>query len=253
MTIRRRPFTNLWYKVYSHIVRQGHYLSGLPFSITNDSCSLSIPPGSDRRFKLYMVWFTFYNLIYVLNYIYILLWGTEVDFKNQTFCMFHTFVNLVVWCMMLTALVKSHQMGLVINNIIDFMGRFNGMSYFIAIHFPFPEEISLMYSQSPFSPMETKILPKHGKTAQVSQQNSSNFRSNKHSHTNNHHDTLHPVPGVKYLCTPQMDASLAQKLPVNHYIVRLSLAVDANGFLDSHYILRGSSLELLHSNISTCL
>jgi hypothetical protein len=137
MTIRRRrPFTNLWYKVYSHIVRQGHYLSGLPFSITNESCSLSIPPGSDTHFKSYMAWFTFYNLIYVLNYIYILLWGTEHDFKNHTFCIVHTFFHLVVWCMMLTALVKSHQMSLVINNIIDFMGRFNGMSYFIAIHFP---------------------------------------------------------------------------------------------------------------------
>jgi hypothetical protein len=128
---RTRPFSNLFYKVYRQIVRQGHYLSGLPFSITKDTCLLSIPPGSDRRFKLYMAWFTFYNLIYVLNYIYVIIWGTEDDFKNQAFCICFTFVVLVVWCLMLMIGVKRHQLGSTINSVIEFAGTFNGMSYFM--------------------------------------------------------------------------------------------------------------------------
>jgi hypothetical protein len=131
---RRRPFSNLWYKVYSQIVRKGHYLSGLPFSIKNDTCLLSIPPGSDRRFKLYMVWFTIYIFIYVLNYIYLLLWGSEDDIKNQALCICYTFVLLSVWCMMLMIGVKSHQMGSMINSIIEFAGVFNGMSYFLLVN-----------------------------------------------------------------------------------------------------------------------
>jgi hypothetical protein len=124
---RRRPFSNLWYKVYGQIVRKGHYLSGLPFSITNDTHLLSIPPGSDRRFKLYMVWFTFYNVTYVLNYINILLWGSQEDFKNQAICVCYTFVALCIWCLMLAICVKSHQMGSMINGIIEFASTFNGM------------------------------------------------------------------------------------------------------------------------------
>jgi hypothetical protein len=125
---RRRPFTNLWYKVYREIVRKGHYLSGLPFSITNDTCLLSIPPGSDRRFKLYMAWFTLYNLINVLNYIYILLWGSEDDFKNQAIHVCYTFVCLCIWGLTLLICVKSHQMSSTINSIIEYVGIFNGMS-----------------------------------------------------------------------------------------------------------------------------
>jgi hypothetical protein len=128
---RRRPFTNLWYKVYRQIVKKGHYLSGLPYSITKDTCLLSIPPGSDRRFKFLMVYFTFYNLIYVLNYIYVIIWGTEDDFKIQAFCICLTFVVLVVLCLMLTIFAKSHQMGLMINSVIEFAGTFNGMIYFL--------------------------------------------------------------------------------------------------------------------------
>jgi hypothetical protein len=128
---RRRPFSNLWCKVYRQIVRKGHYLSGLPFSITNDTCLLSIPPGSDRRFKFFMVYFTFFNLIYVLNYIYVIIWGTEADFKNQAFCICLTFVLLVVWCLMLTICVKSHQRGSMINSVIEFGSEFNGMSCFL--------------------------------------------------------------------------------------------------------------------------
>jgi hypothetical protein len=128
---RRRPFTNLWYKIYRGIVRKGHYLSGLPFSIANDTCLLSIPPGSDRRFKLYMAWFTLFNLINVLNYIYILLWGSEDDFKNQAINVCYTFVFLCIWCLMLTICIKSHQMGSMINSVIEFAGVFNGMSYFL--------------------------------------------------------------------------------------------------------------------------
>jgi hypothetical protein len=128
---RRRPFSNLWYKVYRQIVRKAHYVSGLPFSITNDTHLLSIPPGSDRCFKLFMVYFTFFNLIYVLNYIYVIIWGTEDDFKNQAFCICFTFVLLVVWCLMLTIFLKSHQMGLMINSIIEFPSEFNGMSCFL--------------------------------------------------------------------------------------------------------------------------
>jgi hypothetical protein len=128
---RRRPFTNLWYKVYRQIVRKGHYLSGIPFSITNDTCLLSIPPGSDRRFKFFMVYFTFFNLIYVLNYIYVIIWGTEDDFRNQAFCICFTFVFLVVWCLMLTACGNSNQLGLMINSIIEFASEFNGMRCFL--------------------------------------------------------------------------------------------------------------------------
>jgi hypothetical protein len=128
---RRRPFTNLWYKVYRQIVRQGHYLSGLPFSITNDTCLLSITPGSDRRFKLYMVWFTIYNFIYVLNYIYILLLGSEDDFKNQALCVCYTIVHLAVWCWLSVVCVKSLHMGSIINSILEFAGTFNGKSYLL--------------------------------------------------------------------------------------------------------------------------
>jgi hypothetical protein len=128
---RRRPFSNLWYKVYRQIVRKGHYSSGLPFYVTNDTCLLSIPPGSERRFKLFMVYYTFYNLIYVLNYIYVIIWGTEDNFKNQAFCFGLTFVVLVVWCLMLMIGVKSHQMCSTINSVIEFAGIFNGMSYFL--------------------------------------------------------------------------------------------------------------------------
>jgi hypothetical protein len=128
---RRRPFSNLWYKVYRQIIRKGHCLSGLPFSVTNDTHLLSIPPGSDRRFKFFMVYFTFYNLIYVLNYIYVIIWGTEDDYRNQAFCICLTFVLLVVWCLMLPICVKSHQMGSMINSVIEFAGTFNGMSYFL--------------------------------------------------------------------------------------------------------------------------
>jgi hypothetical protein len=128
---RKRPFSSLWYKVYRQIVRKGQYFSGLPFSITNDTCLLSIPPGSDRRFKFFMVYFTFFNLIYVLNYIYVIIWGTEDDFKTQAFCICLTFVLLVDWCLMLTIFFKSHQMGLLINSVIEFAGTFNGMSYFL--------------------------------------------------------------------------------------------------------------------------
>jgi hypothetical protein len=124
---RRRPYSNLWYKVYRQIVRQGHYLAALPFSITNDTCLLSIPPGSYRRFKLYMGYFTFVILIYVLNYIYVIIWGTEDDFKNQAFCICLTFALLVDWFTKLTICAKSHQMGLMINSIIEFSGTFNGI------------------------------------------------------------------------------------------------------------------------------
>jgi hypothetical protein len=113
------------------IVRKAYYLSALPFSITNDTCLLSIPPGSDRRFKFFMVYYTFFNLIYGLNYIYVIIWGTEDDFRNQAFCLCFTFVFLVVWCLMLTAFVKSHQMGSMINSIIEFASEFNGMSCFL--------------------------------------------------------------------------------------------------------------------------
>jgi hypothetical protein len=153
---RRRPFTNLWYKVYREIVRQGHYLSGLPFSITNDTCLLSIPPGSDRHFKLYMAWFTLYNLINVLNYIYILLWGSEVDFKNQAMSVCYTFVFLCIWCVTLLTCVKSHQMVSLINSVIEFAGTFNGMSYFL-LHIFY--SICLINLISTFSPMETQIQP----------------------------------------------------------------------------------------------
>jgi hypothetical protein len=125
---RRRPFSNLWYKVYWQIVRKGHYLSGLPFSITNDTFSLSIPPGSDRRFKLYMVWFTIYNFIYVLNYIYLLLWGSEDDVKNQALCICYTLVHLAVWCWLLVVCVKSLDMCSLVNSVIEFVGVFNGKS-----------------------------------------------------------------------------------------------------------------------------
>jgi hypothetical protein len=128
---RRRPFTNIWYKVYRQIVRQGHYQSGLPFSITNDTCLLSIPPGSDRRFKLFMVYFTFVILIYVLNYIYVIVWGSEDDLRNQAFCVCYTVVELAVWVLMFMIGVKSHQLGSMINSIIEFAGTFNGMSYLL--------------------------------------------------------------------------------------------------------------------------
>jgi hypothetical protein len=131
---RRRPFTKLWYKVYRQIVRQGHYLSGVPFSITNDTHLLSIPPGSDRRFKFYTAWFTLYNLIHVLNYIYVIIWGTEDDLKNQAFCICLTFTFLVAWCFILTMFVKNHQMGSMINSIIEFASEFNGMRYFSYKH-----------------------------------------------------------------------------------------------------------------------
>jgi hypothetical protein len=153
---RRRPFANLWYKVYRQIVRKGHYLSGLPFSITNDTCLLSIPPGSDRRFKLYMAWFTLYNLLNVLNYIYILLWGSEDDFKNQAMSVCYTFVFLCIWCMTLTTFVKSHQGVSLINSVIEFAGTFNGMSYFL-LHILY--SIYLINLISTFSPMETQIQP----------------------------------------------------------------------------------------------
>jgi hypothetical protein len=128
---RRRPFSNLWHKLYKQIVRKGHYLSGLPFTITKDTCLLSIPPGSDRGFKSYMAWFTFNNLINVLNYIYILLWGSKNDFKNQAIFVCYTFVLLVVWVLMLMIGAKRHQMGWMINNVIEFASEFNGMSYFL--------------------------------------------------------------------------------------------------------------------------
>jgi hypothetical protein len=132
---RRRPFTNLWYKVYKQIVRKGHYLSGLPFSITNDTHLLSIPPGSDRRFKLYTVCYTSFVLTYVLNYIYIIIWGSQDDFKNQALCVCYTFVALCVWCLMLIICVKSHQMGSMINSIIEFASEFNGMRYFCYVFY----------------------------------------------------------------------------------------------------------------------
>jgi hypothetical protein len=131
---RRRPFTNLWCKVYRQIVRQGHYLSGLPFSITNDTHSLSIHPGSDRRFKLFMVYFTLYNLAYVLNYIYVIVRRTQAYLKDQALCVCYTLVDLCIWCWMFAVCIRRHQMRSTINCIIEFAGVFNGMSYFHIIH-----------------------------------------------------------------------------------------------------------------------
>jgi hypothetical protein len=129
---RRRPFTDLWYKVYRAIVREGHFLCGLPFSITNDThCLLSIPPGSDRRFKLFMVYFTFFILVYVLNYIYVIVWGSEDDFKEQAICVCYTFVDLVVWWWMVIMGIKSRQLASLINNMIGFAGDFNGMRHIL--------------------------------------------------------------------------------------------------------------------------
>jgi hypothetical protein len=94
----KKPLPNLWYKVYGQIVRQGHFLSGHPMSFVNDL--ISIPSGRDRRFKLYMVWFTFYNILYVINYIPIFVWGTEDDFKTYAFYICHTLVHLCVWVLL---------------------------------------------------------------------------------------------------------------------------------------------------------
>jgi hypothetical protein len=125
---RKRPLPNLWYTVYGHIVRQGHFLSGHPISFANDL--ISIPSGSDRRFKFYMAWFTFYNFLYVLNYIPILVWGTEDDLKTYSLYTCHTLVHLCMWILLCMVLVKRHAMCPLFNAGLQFSTQFNGKNKF---------------------------------------------------------------------------------------------------------------------------
>jgi hypothetical protein len=127
----KRPFPNLLYKVYGQIVRQGHFLSGHPMSIDNDL--ISIPTGSDRRFKLYMVWFTFYNLLYVINCIPILLWGTEDDFKTYAFYICHTLVHLCMWVLLCMILVKRYEVCAVANAFVRIATEFNGKRFLVKV------------------------------------------------------------------------------------------------------------------------
>jgi hypothetical protein len=124
-----RPFPNLWYKVYGHIVKQGYFLCGIPFTFDNDL--IYIPSaGGDRRFKLYMAWFTFYNLLYVINYIPILFWGTEEDLNTYAFYICHTLVHLAMWILLCVVLVKRYECCAVTNALLDFVRKFNGMMIF---------------------------------------------------------------------------------------------------------------------------
>jgi hypothetical protein len=125
----KRPFPNLWHKVYGHIVRQGHLLSGLPMSFDNDF--ISIPSGSDRRFKLYMVWFTFYNLLYVINYIPIFVWGTEDDFRIYAFYICHTLTHLCMWVLLCLIFVNRYEICALVNSVHQYTSRFNGKRFSI--------------------------------------------------------------------------------------------------------------------------
>jgi hypothetical protein len=123
---RKRPCNSVWFRTFGFIVKQGNLLAGIPFAFNHHKSLLFIPPRSETRFKLFMLWWKFYIILHVTRYILVISWGNEEHFKTYTFSNCFTLTSLNLWVLTFGVFIERKLFCSMINRLFEFAVQFNG-------------------------------------------------------------------------------------------------------------------------------